>query len=499
MAAFLQNAHRIRDLEVGDWHHGTAYEILHQLFGDVWKKTTKLRTLQLWLDGSPAQFESCRRLLSPTISQLGIRLPWNELDPHKDAHSWSTEHEAFFTDMARMVGNLEVFYLQLGVSSLWPLFEERVFSLLSKMPYLKEIYLPTTTLSPTFVTRCATLHNVNCIRSSDDCGFPNPRNSPYEEHPWYNSSRYTDMEATLTKAVPSLDQGGTTHSADRPAFSQLAVCSDAVTIGQFVQRTLDVKILTRLDLALVRAPTIDGLRNALRIVGRDSLDLREFRLAAPDAELDSINPLRLGYLERDVARLEWRVLAPLLACTRMEVFMVNWDTSVLVTEEEIEELARTWPHLRTLHLYAGRPHPSNPLERTPSMSVLATLSRHCPDLASLTMQLSPVAPGKVPTDFRPLKYVNQPIIIVGSPAPDDGPTLIATYTFLSQILPPECPRHFATFYWHAVELNHLDPAETSPHNAAEWRQWKTEVREFRAKLDLMWRERNQRKALNQLE
>lgn len=449
---------------------------------ELWKDMPKLRTLTLWVDGSPEQLEASRCFLSPTLSNICLRLPWSYYDVHRDAYSWSAEHAAFFADLRRAATSIRVFYLAIPVQpALWRVFEDPILSLLPQLPNLKAVYVPTFALSPTFVTRCAAGHDAIRIRSSDDCDYSEDEIFNVEDLPFYKSKEWGILEGQLTKTPPSLSELEGADPVDRCCPSELAVCSDVAGINQLIHLNLDVSLLTRLDIALVRAPSIDYLRDALRAIGRASSKLCEFRLTAPDASFD----YPPGFLERDVARLDWRTLAPLTACTAMEVFIVYWDTSVLITEPEIEELACAWPRLRVLNLYAGRPHPSNPLEPSPSMAVLATLSLHCPLIKNLVMQLSPVMPDNVPgSGVRPFEHLKLPAILVGLPAPDDGPTLFATHMFLSQILPVRC--HDPLY---RIMRTREDPEVASPHNVDEWCDWVGAVSSFTRKLNGLWQER----------
>lgn len=446
-----------------------------------------LRTLLISTDWSPKQFEAYRRFLSPALSTICFSVSLCNARLADKAHWWSAEHEAFFNDLRRASSSMRVFYLELDRPKIWPFLEDHILSLLEGMHNLKAVYVPTFALSPTFITCCAAGHPGINIRSSVDRNSTGMRlPQPWHLAAFYNSPMWKVAEGQLTKAPPILDELDGFGASDRCSLSELAVCTDTAGLCRLVQYNLDVKRLTQIEIALVRAPTIDGLRHTLRVVGREAA-VREFRLTAPDSAGWSPKP---GFGEPNLARLEWHTLAPLMACTTLEVFVVAWETSVAITEADIEEFARAWPQLRTLHLWAGRPHPSNPLEPMPSMAVLATLSRHCPLLQRVKMQLSPITPLQVPGVFRAFEHLTEVEITVGVPAADDTPCMAATHAFLRAILPPKSYEDWSAgpYRMWRIALSDEDPAAMGLHNASEWGDWMRDITLYGSELYDLWQE-----------
>lgn len=450
-----------------------------------------LRTLVVSTDWSPKHFEASRRFLTPTLSTIYFMLPScypADMLAGGKQYWWLAEHEAFFNDLRRAAPSMRVFYLELGIPELWLFLEDRILLLLEEMRNLEAIYVPTFALSPNVVARCAAGRPTIRINSSEYRIFPGERfDNEMWDQAFYNSQLWDDAEGRLTEAPPLLDEPAADGSDtdDRCSPTELAVCLDTRGLHLLIKHSIDIKKLTQLEIALVRVPTIDGLRAALRTIGRGPSPLREFRLTAPDSAYWSPAP---GYGQPAIPRLEWATLAPLTACTAMEVFAVVWDTSIVMTEADVDELAHAWPQLHTLHLWAGRPHPSNPLEPLPPMSALATLSRCCPILQRLRMQLSPVMPATVPTGFPAFEHLTAVELTPGVPCADDGLSIVAAHKFLWEIMPVRLHEEWPPYIGWRTVLSREDPDVTSPLNASAWRKWMRDVHSSGRLLSELWRE-----------
>lgn len=453
----------------------------------------KLRVLKLATDWSPKHFDASRRFLAPTLSTVCLVVELEIDQVHEQTLWWSAEHEAFFRALLRRAGpKFHEFFLRLSEPQLWPFLEDRVLTFLTEVPNLSTVYLPTPALSPPLVMRIAAKHPTIRIRSSDNHEITGDRFPQPGDLTVYDSRPRSIGDGQVMNGSPlgELDGDGSTY---RWSPSELAICPDAAGLLRLVQHNLDVKMLTQLEIALSHVSTIEPLRIALSAIGQDAVALRKFRLVAPDSEFPCPPPT---FGEPVLPRLEWHTLAPLMACTALEVFAVVWDTSILITDAEIDELAHAWPQLRSLRLRGGRPPPSSPLEPLPSMAVLATLSRCCPLLQVLEMQLSPVTHASTPDDFRKFEHLTHVAICVGPPCLDEAVSMAATHHFLWEIFPgrihdANTTSRLGPYEMWRVEVFTLDDiARTMTlQYLAQWHEWLRFTDVFRCGLCDLWLER----------
>lgn len=133
------------------------------------------------------------------------------------------------------------------------------------------------------------------------------------------------------------------------------------------------------------------------------------------------------------------------------------------------------------------------------MAVLTTLSRCCPLLQVLQMQLSMVTPANVPTAFRSFEHLTHVGICVGPPFSDDESSMATTHKFLWEIFPVQI--HYAKGWgaystWR-VEKYTEDSAVTGLHNADVWHGWLRDVDLLVCGLrDLWWSDAGQLESQN---
>ncbi|TFY59777.1 hypothetical protein EVJ58_g5566 [Rhodofomes roseus] len=136
--------------------------------------------------------------------------------------------------------------------------------------------------------------------------------------------------------------------------------------------------------------------------------------------------------------LAWADLRPLLSCKRLRVFELSWASSIVMTQEDVEEIASSWPSLQNFQLNCMPiPVPTNPLPApTLSLHALLPFATHCPDLEELSLDVDATAAGlaftahDAPAPFRKLARLGFGL----SPIAESGPVAL----LLSQICPLGC-------------------------------------------------------------
>ncbi|TFK87886.1 hypothetical protein K466DRAFT_645714 [Polyporus arcularius HHB13444] len=83
--------------------------------------------------------------------------------------------------------------------------------------------------------------------------------------------------------------------------------------------------------------------------------------------------------------ITWETLRPLLKCSQLTSFHLDWSTPLAISQEDIEELASSWPQLEVLGLNVS-PMPS---AEPPSLTLHALIpfAKHCPDIRELGLYI----------------------------------------------------------------------------------------------------------------
>ncbi|KZT64518.1 hypothetical protein DAEQUDRAFT_698588 [Daedalea quercina L-15889] len=135
--------------------------------------------------------------------------------------------------------------------------------------------------------------------------------------------------------------------------------------------------------------------------------------------------------------LSWGDLRPVLLCKRLKVFELTWPFPIHLTQEDVEELALSWPSLEILQL-SCLPNPIIPLAPPVlTLRALIPFAAHCPDLEDLGLDVNThaadleFAPHDAPPQpFRKLARLRFGLSSITEP----GPTAL----FLSQLCPLGC-------------------------------------------------------------
>ncbi|KAH9929239.1 uncharacterized protein B0H18DRAFT_874169 [Fomitopsis serialis] len=125
--------------------------------------------------------------------------------------------------------------------------------------------------------------------------------------------------------------------------------------------------------------------------------------------------------------LSWGDLRPLLLCKHLRVFELTWTLPVLMQQDDVEELASSWPSLRILQLNC-LPNPVFPLP-PPELTLRALMpfATHCPELEELGLDVDTNAAelaftahdaaAAAPPPFRKLKRLCFGLSPIAEPGP----------------------------------------------------------------------------------
>ena len=141
--------------------------------------------------------------------------------------------------------------------------------------------------------------------------------------------------------------------------------------------------------------------------------------------------------QRHAQSLTWADLRPILLCTHLQVLEVTWPSPFHLTQDDVEELASSWPSLQILQLNCL----SNPIlsldQPTLTLRALIPFAAHCPELEELGLDVDTNAAlltddvsAPPPKPFRKLARLHFGLSSLVEP----GPTAL----FLSQLCPLGC-------------------------------------------------------------
>ncbi|RPD53877.1 hypothetical protein L226DRAFT_495192 [Lentinus tigrinus ALCF2SS1-7] len=141
--------------------------------------------------------------------------------------------------------------------------------------------------------------------------------------------------------------------------------------------------------------------------------------------------------------LTWNTIRPVLKCSKLTSFQLNWASPLALSQADIEELASSWPHLEVLFLNPGPMPTAEPYPLT--LHALIPFAKHCPNIRELGMYINtsdaPATPlpdpaelarllGLTATPFPRLRHI---YFGISSIADSESVAL-----FLSQLCPLGC-------------------------------------------------------------
>lgn len=227
------------------------------------------------------------------------------------------------------------------------------------------------------------------------------------------------------------------HEGAFPALVDLNLSAHLSDMTQFITSPYAPTHLTSLYVHLPCAVPSSAVREYITAVAENCKLLQKLYidLFVPPTHEDII-PLPLP-VERYAENMTWADIRPALLCARLQVLEITWPTQFQLSQEDVEELASSWPSLQILQLNC-LPNPIVPLSPpTLTLRALVPFAEHCPALEELGLDVDthtawltddPSAPP--PRPFRKLARLHFGL----SSLAEAGP--IALY--LSQLCPLGC-------------------------------------------------------------
>lgn len=415
-----------RPIEPADWERFNRY-------------ARRVRTLRYsaHCGVSPQAFDDVAR----TRRELNIlpnleRLEWVHLDseirPKNEVRPFkSVEHETTLVELMRLstmfmhsnINRLDVEIRRLPNQSILPFFQD----ILLRVPNLKELDLrfafPVHEIEPELVdlltglpllkTCILPLYSVTSKVMEALSKLPSVATVQFEFLGAQGRGSVDDVmkfQPRLRNAFPALHD-----------LSFSANLSDAQTFlsGEFAPTHL-----TTLYVHNVVEPSPESVTNLLKTI-RDNCPLLE------TLALDYLTPVARAQPRPREESLNWKGLRTVLEMPNLVAFELRWDSPLVISEADVEELASKWPSLETLLLNCEPMDPST--GSTLTLRALFPFTRHCPKLRELGLFVTAANPNIDIGDTKPFPSLEK--LCMGlSDIEESGPVAL----FLSQLLPLGC-------------------------------------------------------------
>lgn len=311
-----------------------------------------------------------------------MSFPSQHLFPNIETLHWFVESPDFFPHVAFFLGP-RLRDLSLGK-----------FSTLGHLSFLA-----------TVATQCPLLVEVD-IGFSDDMEV----NGQFQSLSWFVRS----LRHLKKLTVPSLDRAALDYIAQLPTLVSLTLnkqCPFAAaptsTLGDGVFARLNsldmagntIGALSEITTLLTLAPIMDIDTSFPKLT--TSYEIAQFyAVIAANCSNSSLSKLRMGGpmdLTRDVDAVtvpnDWITssqIRPLLLFSNLTVVQLSTPRGFSLDDTTVADMARAWPHLQTLNLFASDYHTHIP--STLPLSALLHFARHCPKLSELTLSLDGATP-----------------------------------------------------------------------------------------------------------
>ncbi|KAK7036175.1 hypothetical protein R3P38DRAFT_2910905 [Favolaschia claudopus] len=175
----------------------------------------------------------------------------------------------------------------------------------------------------------------------------------------------------------------------------------------------------------------------------------------------------------DMYTIPFRSFEPLLCFFNLTSISIGSKSGICLNDEEMEIIARTWPHLRRLSLW------ERVESQTLSLRSLSTLAEHCPCLNSLSLSLDARYIPELPTSNarQPVSQLALHELCIGR-SPISGPAIYTT-RFLSSIFPNLSRVITEVGIWGLDELGEDEDSELQVYHEL-WMEVESQLSIFRA-------------------
>ncbi|KAI0802041.1 hypothetical protein BC629DRAFT_1438589 [Irpex lacteus] len=332
----------------------------------------KLRTLKLNIYPLPHNLALSRKFLQPTLSRLSCKIC-----KRVGMIVYPTVKEVL-SILDTLVTARSVSYFRLRISLPREIPAQAFIDAFTGMTNLEEVDLPPYLLSPTLISALSThpsLRRITCVTR--------PTRSP-------RGGKFSPWDGSL-----GIDFNGPAPlPADRFSdLTHISLCAPLELASNLLSEGFSPNILISVNIMLRDLAEPGQVLSFAKQVSRRYTRLQQFRLSAP--EFDFSNTMH----QRGAPRLLWSSLRPLLECTDMQDFEVFWYTVVVITNDDIVEIAESWPKLRRLALEGVDPQ-SVDEEAMLSLDCLVPLAQHCPGLSHLSLHLCSVLSDDAEEEMR---------------------------------------------------------------------------------------------------
>ncbi|KAI0683450.1 hypothetical protein BC835DRAFT_1423254 [Cytidiella melzeri] len=358
----------------------------------------RLRTLQLNIYPHTPNLDISKKFFQPTLTGMSCKIC-------KRIAMTTYPNVKEVLEILKTLANVrDVLYFRLRISLPREIPAQAFVNIFQEMPNLNEVDLPPYLLSPTLVAALSahpTLQKVTCITRP----MRGPRDGKYS--PWDGSLGF---ELDGPASCPAGRCSNMTHIS---LCTSLEVASDLLSEGFNPAALVSVNIMLR---DLVKPSHVSTFTQQL---SKRFSRLQRFRLSAP--EVDFTTP------HQSAPRMFWDSLRSLCKCSDMQDLEIFWHTVVIISNEEVQEIATSWPKLRRLVLEGVDPQ-SVEEEATLSLDCLLPLALHCPSVEHLSLHLSSTLSEDVEAELKQLcvhmcnkptmfPYMRTAVLHLGLPLP----------------------------------------------------------------------------------
>ncbi|KAI0087768.1 hypothetical protein BDY19DRAFT_994663 [Irpex rosettiformis] len=319
----------------------------------------KLHTLKLNIFPHPRNLELSQKFLQPTLERLSCKIC-----KRVGMTTYPSVKEVLgILDTLTTAYNVSYFRLRISLPREIP--AQAFVDAFKDMANLEEVDLPPYLLSPTLISALSahpSLKRVTCVTR--------PARGP-------RGGKFSPWDGSL-----GIDFDGPAPSpADRFSnLTHISLCTSLETASGLLSEGFSPGILVSVNIMLRDLVLPSQVLTFTRQLSARHARLQQFRLSAPEFDFSTIR--------QSAPRMLWSSLRPLRDCSHIQDFEVFWHTIVIITNEDIMEISKSWPKLRRLVLEGVDPQHVEE-EATLSLDCLAPLAQNCLDLRHLSLHLSP--------------------------------------------------------------------------------------------------------------
>ena len=133
-------------------------------------------------------------------------------------------------------------------------------------------------------------------------------------------------------------------------------------------------------------------------------------------------PLSVDQMATEAMRysLSYEILQPLTVLGSLRVLMIEWNEQISLDDDDVANLARSWPMLQVFHFYCLRGGHGLFSTKYATLRSVLTLAKSCPELHTISL---PLDARQVPVvdEAEPLETNFSCVIVPESPIDDAGP------------------------------------------------------------------------------